>query len=258
MKKCPKCGAMATTKFCPECGTDLSDVQEILVCPKCGAVSNSKFCPECGTQMSSEPQEKAEAGEVNETVNKVETDTTIDTKAEEKSENKPEKKKSNKKLFAIIAVAVVLLLLIGIGCSGSDTETTGTSTDTETEYTEEEPEEETSVYDVPGDFSKDSCESVGYSDLERTPDDYYGKYIKKSGVVLQAIDGDTVQLRVATSGSYDDVIYVEYDSSIMDSRVLEDDHITLYGMYTGIYSYESSGSGTISIPSMVAYDISID
>ena len=45
---CPKCGAQATGKFCPECGTKKPE-PEGWTCPKCGTHATGKFCPECGT-----------------------------------------------------------------------------------------------------------------------------------------------------------------------------------------------------------------
>lgn len=53
---CPKCGEKvpATSKFCPNCGTNLSPPsQQAMTCPKCGKSipANSKFCPECGQKI---------------------------------------------------------------------------------------------------------------------------------------------------------------------------------------------------------------
>jgi len=53
---CPKCNARvpATSKFCPECGTELEPPEEAAKkCPKCGhsVSSNAKFCPQCGTKF---------------------------------------------------------------------------------------------------------------------------------------------------------------------------------------------------------------
>jgi membrane protease subunit (stomatin/prohibitin family) len=53
---CPKCGEKvpATSKFCPNCGTNLTPpTQGAINCPKCGKSipANSKFCPECGTKI---------------------------------------------------------------------------------------------------------------------------------------------------------------------------------------------------------------
>ncbi len=53
---CPKCGEKvpATSKFCPNCGTNLTPPsQQAMTCPKCGKSipANSKFCPECGQKI---------------------------------------------------------------------------------------------------------------------------------------------------------------------------------------------------------------
>ena len=54
---CPKCGAKvpATSKFCPECGTQLTpEAAGTMTCPKCGKTipAGSKFCPECGEKIA--------------------------------------------------------------------------------------------------------------------------------------------------------------------------------------------------------------
>ena len=51
---CPKCGAQAQGKFCPECGTKKPEAAAGWVCPKCGAQAQGKFCPECGTKKPEE------------------------------------------------------------------------------------------------------------------------------------------------------------------------------------------------------------
>ncbi|MCW4000329.1 MAG: SPFH domain-containing protein [Candidatus Bathyarchaeota archaeon] len=53
---CPKCSEKvpATSKFCPNCGTNLTPPsQQAMTCPKCGKSipANSKFCPECGQKI---------------------------------------------------------------------------------------------------------------------------------------------------------------------------------------------------------------
>jgi len=54
---CPKCGEKvpATSKFCPNCGTNLTPPsQNTMTCPNCGKSipANSKFCPECGQKIA--------------------------------------------------------------------------------------------------------------------------------------------------------------------------------------------------------------
>ena len=46
--KCPSCGASATGKFCPECGTKKPEANG-WTC-SCGAVNQGKFCAECGAK----------------------------------------------------------------------------------------------------------------------------------------------------------------------------------------------------------------
>lgn len=92
---------------------------------------------------------------------------------------------------------------------------------------------------------------ITYDQLARTPDDYEGKKVKFKGKVIQVIEGDDeIQIRLAVNSNYDTVIYCGYDPSIVKSRVLEDDIITIYGMSVGLISYESSLSGTITIPAV--------
>ena len=45
---CPKCGATANGKFCPECGTPKPIAPEGWTC-SCGTVNKGKFCSNCGT-----------------------------------------------------------------------------------------------------------------------------------------------------------------------------------------------------------------
>ena len=54
---CPKCGSVATGKFCPECGTKRPEGEKKYKCNKCGWESKPgeklpKFCPECGDPIN--------------------------------------------------------------------------------------------------------------------------------------------------------------------------------------------------------------
>ena len=90
---------------------------------------------------------------------------------------------------------------------------------------------------------------ISYDQLARTPDDFKGKKVKFYGKVIQVIEGTaSVQIRLAVNDDYDTVLLAEYSSSIVSSRVLDDDHITIYGTSTGTISYKSTMGGTITIP----------
>lgn len=97
---------------------------------------------------------------------------------------------------------------------------------------------------------------IRYKDLARNPENYVGKKIKFQGKVAQVMEGDgEVQIRLAVGGSYDDIIYCVYDSSIVSSRVLEGDYITVMGVSTDLLTYTSTMGGEITIPSMLVEKI---
>lgn len=119
-------------------------------------------------------------------------------------------------------------------------------------------EEEENTVETPTDLSQYATD-ITYDQLARTPDDYFGKAIKITGEVIQLMEGtDTNAIRLAVDGSYDTIMYMEYNPSIIEQRILEDDTITVYGIYCGIYQYTSTMGATISVPSMAAQHIEIN
>ena len=55
-------------------------------------------------------------------------------------------------------------------------------------------------------------------------------------------------IRLAVDKDYDKMILCSYNSSIVSSRVLEDDVITIYGTSAGLFTYESTMGGNITVP----------
>lgn len=97
---------------------------------------------------------------------------------------------------------------------------------------------------------------ITYDQLARTPDDYIGSKVKFYGKVVQVIEGDdSVQLRLAVNGDYDNILFLEYDASLVKSRVLEDDMITIYGVSAGTITYKSTMGGNITIPAVLVSKI---
>ncbi|MEG0749471.1 MAG: hypothetical protein RR408_05425 [Carnobacterium sp.] len=95
---------------------------------------------------------------------------------------------------------------------------------------------------------------ITYDQIARTPDDYLLEKVKFSGKVVQVMEGDdtTNQLRVAINDNYDTIMLVEYEKDILDSRILEDDYINMFGYSMGVITYESTLGGNITIPAMSA------
>jgi uncharacterized membrane protein YidH (DUF202 family) len=109
-------------------------------------------------------------------------------------------------------------------------------------------EEEKTSYDT----------GITYKQLARTPDDYKGKKSKFSGKVVQVIEGDgETELRIAVGGDYDTILFVAYKNEITSIRILENDYVTVRGKSAGIYKYQSTISGQISVPSMLVDKIEL-
>lgn len=90
---------------------------------------------------------------------------------------------------------------------------------------------------------------ITYDQLARTPDDFIGKKVKFSGKVLQVQEGIfSNSIRLAVDGNYDTVVYGTYSKSLVKSKILEDDWITIYGTSDGDYTYTTVLGASLTIP----------
>lgn len=102
---------------------------------------------------------------------------------------------------------------------------------------------------------KASCTSYPYEELARNPDSYFGQNIVFRGEVIQVLEdtgGVTMRVNV-TEGNYgiwDDTVMAYYSYDEGESRILEDDIITMYGTFGGLYTYESVLGASITVPLM--------
>lgn len=103
---------------------------------------------------------------------------------------------------------------------------------------------------------KSACSVYKYTDIARDPDKYKGTYAKYTGKIIQVLEnGNYCELRVnITKGkySYSDTIYVTYTRKDGESRLLEDDIVTIYGNNAGLITYETIFGGSITIPQVYA------
>ena len=108
------------------------------------------------------------------------------------------------------------------------------------------------------------CSRLSYSDIARDPQKYKGTYATFSGKVQQVEeDGEHIILLVAlTRGEWDiwsNVIYVNYTRKDKnESRILEDDIITMYGKMNGIKSYTTVLGAQAQVPHLFAEYIVIN
>lgn len=95
---------------------------------------------------------------------------------------------------------------------------------------------------------------ISYDNLSRTPDDFEGEKVKFYGNVVQVMespDVDYIHIRLAVDCDYDKILFCEYQKEIVKQRILVDDEITIYGTSYGLYTYESTMGGYITIPCVV-------
>lgn len=199
-------------------------------------------------------------------------------------------RKDNKKKGISVAAIVIggvwiiisLFMVLIIGLSDPDTaltteETTQAQT-VETIDTSESNDEEGDVSndnDEEGKASDDDkdesvtldpegyksiCEIVDYEAVQRNPNKYENINIVVEGEVVQVQEsesffsnGTAVVMRVAEDGDYDKMWYVEYKrTEESESRILEDDYITIYGVCDGVTSYTAVLGDQIIIPAISA------
>ena len=90
---------------------------------------------------------------------------------------------------------------------------------------------------------------ITYDQLAQAPDTYYSEMITMSGRVIQVMQGEeSSQLLVAVGDNESTVIFLGYESKIMEAGISENDHIKFYGMAAGSISYDSSLGETITVP----------
>lgn len=95
---------------------------------------------------------------------------------------------------------------------------------------------------------------ITYDQLSRNPDSYKNKKVTFSGEVLQVLeDKNEVNIRLATKesswgGYIDDVLLIHFKSSLVKSRILEGDIITIYGVSKGLHTYETIWGQSLTLP----------
>lgn len=109
-------------------------------------------------------------------------------------------------------------------------------------------------------FNPDNYSWPTYKEVARNPDNYKGQKVAFTGRVLQVLEGtEENKLRVATDGSYDDVIIVGYAPDLLGgTHILEDDNVTVYGECVGQFTYSTAIGSQMSLPGVYAAQITIN
>lgn len=99
-----------------------------------------------------------------------------------------------------------------------------------------------------------------YEDLARNPQANTGKYVKFYGKVIQVMNGDNaVQYRLAVDEDYDQVVLIEISKSkLTNGNILEDDLITIEGMFMGEFEYTTVLGATRTIPGILVDNVYLE
>jgi hypothetical protein len=112
---------------------------------------------------------------------------------------------------------------------------------------------------------KAACEEISYKDLARSADKYEGSKVKFTGEIQQiAYDSDSGEseyLIAVTKDEYDlwdDNVYVYFDNTESDTKLLEEDVVTFYGEASGDKTYTSVLGEEITIPAVTAVYMDVE
>ena len=239
-------------------------------CPQCGmkVTGEMQFCPRCGSYLNHDNQEAQQTNHNNQ----------YSGPANYYSHEQPKQKVSALSIIAFIlsftvflSIVGVILAIIDVACHkdkkhgfsvaaiviggiilfGQGVNILSSSSEN---YNTADINKQTLSERERREAYIESCVEVPYKEVERYPDDYKGQKIKIEGTVLQVTESlGSVILRVATAkNGYDDIWYVTYKKSSGEQRILEDDHIVLYGECTGVETYIALLGNQITIPAMTA------
>lgn len=172
-----------------------------------------------------------------------------------------EKKPVYKKVWFWILVIFFWIVIMSAVTSNKDNNNVTTSTNT----TETAVEAETVQEPV---ISKEDyqaqCKEYSYKELARNPNQYKGEKVKFTGKVIQVQEswGNSVILRVDVTkdeyGLWDDTIYVDYKyKDENESKILDDDIISIYGEFKGQKTYATVLGSSMSIPQIEAQYIEL-
>ena len=99
-----------------------------------------------------------------------------------------------------------------------------------------------------------------YEDLARNPQANTGKYVKFYGKVIQVMNGDNaVQYRLAVDEDYDQVVLIEISKSkLTNGNILEDDLITIEGMFMGEFENTTVLGATRTNPGILVDNVYLE
>jgi len=148
-----------------------------------------------------------------------------------------------KKYWYIPVITVVVLFLIMLGSVFLEV----SMVNTPGAYDNSSLDSSNSKYSF-NSFNISDCKEINYKEIDKNPNKYNGENIKFSGKVMQISEGSSYnRLLMEVNGDVNQLVYVEYYN---DTNIVEDDWITVYGVGSGTFSYETKMGRNNTVPSM--------
>lgn len=170
--------------------------------------------------------------------------------------------KRKKKLIPILTIILGIFVFALTATVLPDSESAETATTTTTkssgsddieEVEDTDFNEDTDYIDY-NDVNEANYDEISYDDLARDPDEHEGDMVTLSGTIIQVIEDDKYpEYRLAVDDNYDNIVLIEIPKKIMESRVLENDEITIYGQSAGTFDYESTSGEQVTVPAVAVH-----
>ena len=213
-------------------------------CKKCGAEVNGVFCSNCGMPVNDEA--------------------ITPTEVKPKKAKKPIYKKWW--FWLIIVLVFIFIVAVNSGDDDSNSENAGAAVSDEAEYeadTHTTTKKKIITTAESEETYKESCLFYTYNDIARNPDSVKGERAKIVGKVFQVQEkGSEVILMVNITqgeyGSWNDSIMVYYEIPDGESRILEDDVVSMCGKLGGTYTYTTVMGAERTVPLLYAEYVDVE
>ncbi|SDK75409.1 hypothetical protein SAMN05216187_1173 [Jeotgalicoccus aerolatus] len=91
-------------------------------------------------------------------------------------------------------------------------------------------------------------------DVERNPAEYKDELLSFEGKIIQVMEDEVfTSYRIAINGDYDRIVYLQTFSETLEERLLEDDYVTVYGIFDDLLTYETVLGANQTVPAFIAH-----
>nr|DAO04653.1 MAG TPA: zinc-ribbon domain protein [Caudoviricetes sp.] len=146
---------------------------------------------------------------------------------------KPPKKKSGCLSWLLLILIIIVVVFAGSAIYASHEVNKGDNSGNKSAFTQEE--------------YKEQCNPISYDEMSRNSNAFKGKYFTCSGEISQEIEEGLYRLTLDDSREF---IVIDYPGQ----RLLEDDHVTIWGQSVGFFNGTNILNSNIKVPKIeVAY-----